>query len=184
MQKFEKTQRNRATVWAHSSIERPTMKFLSISSVGVLQRRTAVAFSNYILTCGWRSLSSSAAPKRVGTHDGKFHCDEALGCFMIRRTAKFHEADIIRSRDPLVWWKSARFVCFWLWRRVICWKLCCIACNMCRFWMSSTPCWMLEEFMIRAEIDTITIRKVLRRFLVADLWLSSAVLALSIRCWL
>lgn len=38
----------------------------------------------------------------------------------------------------------------------------------CRFWISSTPCWMLEEFTTRAEIDSITIKKVLRRFLVAD----------------
>ncbi|XP_057798764.1 uncharacterized protein LOC131014714 isoform X2 [Salvia miltiorrhiza] len=78
------------------------MKFVSISSGVALQRRAATAVSNYILSCGWRSLSSSAAPKRVGTHDGKFHCDEALGCFMIRRTTKFYNADIVRSRDPMV----------------------------------------------------------------------------------
>ncbi|KAL1553144.1 MYG1 protein-like isoform X2 [Salvia divinorum] len=67
-----------------------------------MQRRAFTAVLNRIPSCGFRSLSSSAAPKRVGTHDGKFHCDEALGCFMIRRTAKFHDADIVRSRDPLV----------------------------------------------------------------------------------
>ncbi|KAJ4846330.1 hypothetical protein Tsubulata_005924 [Turnera subulata] len=41
-------------------------------------------------------------PKRVGTHNGSFHCDEALGCFMIRLTDKFSNAEIIRSRDPQV----------------------------------------------------------------------------------
>ncbi|KAF8379962.1 hypothetical protein HHK36_027428 [Tetracentron sinense] len=41
-----------------------------------------------------------APPKRVGTHNGSFHCDEALGCFMIRLTDKFSGAEIVRSRDP------------------------------------------------------------------------------------
>ncbi|KAE9603339.1 hypothetical protein Lal_00008301 [Lupinus albus] len=40
--------------------------------------------------------------KRVGTHNGSFHCDEALGCFMIRLTHKFSNAEIIRTRDPKV----------------------------------------------------------------------------------
>ncbi|KAH7659584.1 Metal-dependent protein hydrolase protein [Dioscorea alata] len=39
---------------------------------------------------------------RLGTHNGTFHCDEALGCFMIRLTSKFAGSDIIRTRDPKV----------------------------------------------------------------------------------
>ncbi|XP_047965344.1 MYG1 protein-like isoform X2 [Salvia hispanica] len=78
------------------------INIFSSSFAGAIQRRAFAVLSNRILSCGWRSLSSSAAPKRVGTHDGKFHCDEALGCFIIRRTAKFYDADIVRSRDPLV----------------------------------------------------------------------------------
>ncbi|MED6120897.1 hypothetical protein PIB30_025221 [Stylosanthes scabra] len=39
---------------------------------------------------------------RVGTHNGSFHCDEALGCFMIRLTSKFYNAQVVRSRDPQV----------------------------------------------------------------------------------
>lgn len=39
---------------------------------------------------------------RVGTHNGTFHCDEALGCFMICSTDKFRGAEIVRSRDPKV----------------------------------------------------------------------------------
>ncbi|KAI4303613.1 hypothetical protein MLD38_039221 [Melastoma candidum] len=38
----------------------------------------------------------------VGTHNGSFHCDEALGCFMIRLTEQFRDAEIVRSRDPQV----------------------------------------------------------------------------------
>ncbi|KAF6147517.1 hypothetical protein GIB67_014656 [Kingdonia uniflora] len=40
--------------------------------------------------------------KQVGTHNGSFHCDEALGCFMIRLTNKFFEAEIVRTRESQV----------------------------------------------------------------------------------
>ncbi|CAL2260739.1 unnamed protein product [Prunus armeniaca] len=50
-----------------------------------------------------RSLMATAtSAKRVGTHNGSFHCDEALGCFMIRLTDKFSNAEIVRTRDPQV----------------------------------------------------------------------------------
>ncbi|EPS63763.1 hypothetical protein M569_11020, partial [Genlisea aurea] len=45
---------------------------------------------------------STASVKQVGTHNGSFHCDEALGCFMIRLTQKFAGAHIVRTRDPEV----------------------------------------------------------------------------------
>lgn len=51
------------------------------------------------------SAFSTASPpplKRVGTHNGSFHCDEALGCFMIRLTNRFSAAEIVRTRDPTV----------------------------------------------------------------------------------
>ncbi len=41
-------------------------------------------------------------PLRIGTHSGTFHCDEALGCWMLRQTAKFRDAEIVRTRDPEV----------------------------------------------------------------------------------
>ncbi|KDO76697.1 hypothetical protein CISIN_1g019180mg [Citrus sinensis] len=51
----------------------------------------------------YSTSSPSQTPlKRVGTHNGSFHCDEALGCFMIRLTDKFFNAQIVRSRDPKV----------------------------------------------------------------------------------
>ncbi|KAJ7942938.1 UPF0160 protein MYG1, mitochondrial [Quillaja saponaria] len=53
------------------------------------------------------ALFSTGSPiniplKRVGTHNGSFHCDEALGCFMIRLTDKFSNAEIVRTRDTQV----------------------------------------------------------------------------------
>ena len=37
---------------------------------------------------------------KIGTHSGSFHCDEALGCFLLHQTAKFAGAEIVRTRDP------------------------------------------------------------------------------------
>ncbi|XP_024991174.1 UPF0160 protein MYG1, mitochondrial-like isoform X4 [Cynara cardunculus var. scolymus] len=45
------------------------------------------------------STASASPSKRVGVHNGTFHCDEALGCFMISLTSKFHGARIIRTRN-------------------------------------------------------------------------------------
>ena len=58
-----------------------------------------------------RCMSATALPlsgaKRdrmvqIGTHSGSFHCDEALGCFLLKQTAKFGAADVVRTRDPEV----------------------------------------------------------------------------------
>lgn len=35
----------------------------------------------------------------IGTHDGSFHCDEALACYLLRLLPKFQDARIIRTRD-------------------------------------------------------------------------------------
>ncbi|KAJ0105230.1 hypothetical protein Patl1_17427 [Pistacia atlantica] len=46
--------------------------------------------STYVSSPPFSSSSPVNTPlKRVGTHNGSFHCDEALGCFMIRLTDKF-----------------------------------------------------------------------------------------------
>ena len=39
---------------------------------------------------------------RIGTHSGSFHCDEALGCFLLRQTDSYREAEIVRTRDESV----------------------------------------------------------------------------------
>ncbi|XP_074367965.1 uncharacterized protein LOC141708301 isoform X2 [Apium graveolens] len=47
---------------------------------------------------GFTSFSTAAS--QLGTHNGTFHCDEALACFILRLTHKFSAANIIRTRDP------------------------------------------------------------------------------------
>lgn len=40
--------------------------------------------------------------KRIGTHNGRFHADEALACALLRQTAAFRGAQVIRTRDPQI----------------------------------------------------------------------------------
>ncbi|EDQ90835.1 uncharacterized protein MONBRDRAFT_20236 [Monosiga brevicollis MX1] len=36
---------------------------------------------------------------KIGTHDGTFHCDEALACFLLKRLPEYQDAEIVRTRD-------------------------------------------------------------------------------------
>ncbi|CAG4992960.1 unnamed protein product [Colias eurytheme] len=36
---------------------------------------------------------------KIGTHDGVFHCDEVLACFMLQRLPEYKDAEIIRTRE-------------------------------------------------------------------------------------
>ncbi|KAK1619013.1 hypothetical protein QYE76_024530 [Lolium multiflorum] len=48
------------------------------------------------------AFNGAGSGKRVGTHNGSFHCDEALGCFLIRLTSQFAGADVVRTRDSQI----------------------------------------------------------------------------------
>jgi uncharacterized UPF0160 family protein len=37
--------------------------------------------------------------KKIGTHNGTFHCDEVLACCMLRQLHEYKDAEIIRTRD-------------------------------------------------------------------------------------
>ncbi|XP_041467211.1 MYG1 exonuclease-like isoform X3 [Lytechinus variegatus] len=37
---------------------------------------------------------------RIGTHNGTFHCDESLACFMLQQLHQYKNSEIIRTRDP------------------------------------------------------------------------------------
>ena len=36
----------------------------------------------------------------IVTHDGNFHCDEALAVWMLKQTPRFRDSSIVRTRDP------------------------------------------------------------------------------------
>lgn len=41
-------------------------------------------------------------PKVIGTHNGTFHCDEALAVFLLRQTATYRDSEVKRTRDPAI----------------------------------------------------------------------------------
>ncbi|XP_069735694.1 MYG1 exonuclease [Phaenicophaeus curvirostris] len=47
-----------------------------------------------------RAARLMAASPRIGTHDGAFHCDEALACALLRLLPPYRDAEVVRSRDP------------------------------------------------------------------------------------
>ncbi|XP_043302272.1 MYG1 exonuclease isoform X1 [Cervus canadensis] len=47
-----------------------------------------------------RPRSHLMAPPRIGTHNGTFHCDEALACALLRLLPEYRDAEIVRTRDP------------------------------------------------------------------------------------
>ncbi|KAH8326226.1 hypothetical protein KR067_003840, partial [Drosophila pandora] len=48
-------------------------------------------------------MAGSTPPKRsplwIGTHNGTFHCDEVVACFMLKQLPEYENAEIFRSRD-------------------------------------------------------------------------------------
>ncbi|XP_018332499.1 UPF0160 protein MYG1, mitochondrial isoform X2 [Agrilus planipennis] len=45
---------------------------------------------------------TSRVTKRIGTHNGVFHCDEALACFMLKQLPQYRDAEIVRTRDTAI----------------------------------------------------------------------------------
>ncbi|XP_062842271.1 UPF0160 protein MYG1, mitochondrial [Trichomycterus rosablanca] len=37
---------------------------------------------------------------KIGTHNGTFHCDEVLACYLLRQLPEYKDAEIVRTRDP------------------------------------------------------------------------------------
>ena len=45
------------------------------------------------------TLAEAGEGKKIGTHDGKFHCDEALACAMLKMLPEWADASVVRTRD-------------------------------------------------------------------------------------
>jgi uncharacterized UPF0160 family protein len=41
--------------------------------------------------------SSKKIYTRIGTHNGTFHCDEVVACFLLKQLPRFKDCQIIRS---------------------------------------------------------------------------------------
>lgn len=49
--------------------------------------------------CTEGSVTNNSSGAKIGTHDGQFHCDEVLACFMLKQLPEFKNACIVRTRD-------------------------------------------------------------------------------------
>ncbi|XP_028099547.1 UPF0160 protein MYG1, mitochondrial-like isoform X6 [Camellia sinensis] len=79
------------------------LKLAVFQKLGPIITISSSSSSRVFSSSSTAAIDAAAWPtKRVGTHDGSFHCDEALGCFLIRLTNKFSAARIVRTRDPHV----------------------------------------------------------------------------------
>lgn len=47
-----------------------------------------------------RLRTENMTVKKIGTHNGTFHCDEVLACFFLRQLPEYKDSNIIRTRDP------------------------------------------------------------------------------------
>lgn len=55
--------------------------------------------SNYILESSnsfYRKLTANMGGIEIGTHNGKFHCDEVLACYMLKLLPEYKDAKIVR----------------------------------------------------------------------------------------
>eukprot|EP00928_Gymnodinium_smaydae_P074383 TRINITY_DN57442_c0_g1_i1.p1 TRINITY_DN57442_c0_g1~~TRINITY_DN57442_c0_g1_i1.p1 ORF type:complete len:382 (+),score=51.78 TRINITY_DN57442_c0_g1_i1:46-1146(+) len=68
-------------------------------SVRLMPRRHS-HFAMAFASSAHQATPESMKRKRIGTHDGPFHCDEVLGCFLLLQTAAFKHSEIVRTRDP------------------------------------------------------------------------------------
>ncbi|KAG9123643.1 hypothetical protein FRC07_014403 [Ceratobasidium sp. 392] len=49
-----------------------------------------------------KKLRTSGPSRVIGTHNGTFHCDEALAVFLLRQTQEYSDATVTRTRDPKI----------------------------------------------------------------------------------
>ncbi|XP_042361911.1 UPF0160 protein MYG1, mitochondrial [Plectropomus leopardus] len=47
-----------------------------------------------------RLRTENMTVKKIGTHNGSFHCDEVLACFFLRQLPEYKVGSSIRTRDP------------------------------------------------------------------------------------
>lgn len=85
----------------------PVVAFMSCGSVFRrsaslrVYRPSSHPRAKHSFTTVMASAEEDGAQKRpravkIGTHSGSFHCDEALGCYLLRKTAQFEGAPVTR----------------------------------------------------------------------------------------
>ncbi|XP_013379722.1 UPF0160 protein MYG1, mitochondrial [Lingula anatina] len=70
---------------------------------------TVLGSPAYIISSYKRNMSGDSpvtkkpcGEKLIGTHNGTFHCDEVLACFLVKQLPEYQDAKIVRTRDPAI----------------------------------------------------------------------------------
>ncbi|KAL5007005.1 hypothetical protein ScPMuIL_015811 [Solemya velum] len=64
--------------------------------------RTKVLHQTLLTMAGEPDAKKLSKAKKIGTHNGVFHCDEVLACSLLRQLPQYQDAEVIRTRDPSV----------------------------------------------------------------------------------
>lgn len=64
-------------------------------SVAMWPRNSSLGFEQHS-----KKEARMSAVKKIGTHDGAFHCDEILAIVMLKKLPEYRNAEIVRTRDP------------------------------------------------------------------------------------
>lgn len=65
----------------------------------VLCTISSIVYNNSSHSFVNRHLIAQSRTMKIGTHDGVFHCDEVLACYMLKLLPQYKDAVIVRTRD-------------------------------------------------------------------------------------
>ncbi|XP_063300892.1 MYG1 exonuclease [Pelobates fuscus] len=89
-------------IWFHMVFRGLCSRTLQLLSLYCVSARAAASSSALLMPEDPkrpRREERLMAPK-IGTHNGTFHCDEALACYLLRTLEPYRNAEIVRTRDP------------------------------------------------------------------------------------
>ncbi|KAH7336802.1 metal-dependent protein hydrolase [Rhizoctonia solani] len=89
---------------ARTSLSLPvTTRPIKVSPIGLHLRSTSnTSLKRMSEESASKKLRTTGPTRVIGTHNGTFHCDEALAVFLLRLTKEYAGASVTRTRDPKI----------------------------------------------------------------------------------
>ena len=83
--------------WSGSSIRTARVSASRVADLFKSIRVSPVAHAESGIARGSaQGMPAKRKMVNIGTHSGSFHCDEALGCYMLKQTKEFGEGEVTR----------------------------------------------------------------------------------------
>ncbi|XP_064479538.1 MYG1 exonuclease-like isoform X2 [Ornithodoros turicata] len=73
-----------------------TAKSTNLFNFTVISGRSQCTMSGEPLT---KKVHQEEDSSKIGTHNGTFHCDDALACFLLKQLPQYRNAEIVRTRN-------------------------------------------------------------------------------------